>query len=248
MIAAGADVNMVGDGIPILHKICEHYNGILEPFLRCPDMNIELRDKDGRTPLLAACSLSKYDLDNVITGHYSMDESDQDLAYQEEAERPHRERWERTQTKLPQLLSYGVDINAVDLLGQNALHHLLKKEKVERAVCGTRRNFVAIMQQENITEIVKQKNKEGYTPLQLALTNAHFWAIDKLLAHGADPRSEIPERTRRFTLYHLGLFATRTAMLSPLPLHPVSSPFFSSNLAASTRTLSTVLIKMATHR
>lgn len=157
-----------------------------------------------------------------------MGESDEDLADQELRETPHRELWAQLPSALELLLDQGADAAATDNPGQNTLHHLLKKKDVERTVCETRRNFVIVIQQANkCPGIVKQKDSVGSTPLHLALENGHFWAVDVLLAHGADTR--VPNLEGNTPVHFVA------SWLRIAKQHPVSSHIFSLRVSTPIR-------------
>lgn len=88
------------------------------------------------------------------------------------------------------LVSKGANIEAVDNDGKNALHCLLDSKAHNTNQVPTLSYLLA---QPVGPKLLKQKDNEGFTPLQGALKRRSLWAINILLEHGADPLEPDPE-------------------------------------------------------
>ena len=154
--------------VPILHDLCEHCE-IIEPVLKIPGVDLETRDRHGRTLFLAACSHSQL---NRAFPH-------------EEAEA-----WgsKSRSTCATELSEYGVDIEAADERAQNALHHLLSACSPSfNPSWGASRNFEFLTSSPSAATLIAQSDRDGMTALLHATENATFVFCDALLDQGADP-------------------------------------------------------------
>lgn len=199
------------DSDSILHDLFEN-EGIVEPFIEIPDLNLEARDSMGKTYLLAACSTA----DDYWRNH--------DMA------------WLVAQPSSAQLLlAKGADISAVDNEGRNAFHHLLRsasRYKTLRASHPTDlKHFLAHPQ---AASLVLQKDAKGETPLHHAVRNCQLWAVDLLLDSGADPLEADPDGNT--ALHHLASqFSAPSSYSDPSPLTgPLFDKFLSLGISINT--------------
>lgn len=147
---------------------------IVHPFLKLPDIDANHRDGSGRTLLHAACS-SRRGPDVPLT-------------------LPPWDPWDpktSTETSLfRHLVSIGADLGARDDLGQNVLHHMLRRpsDRIHHLPAIDKSLAYTL---EMHPSIVNQKANDGKTPLQLAVDRAicakETGAAEALLRAGADP-------------------------------------------------------------
>ena len=179
LLRGGADpmlpYNKAGD--LILHEICES-EGIIEPFLEAPNVDLEARDCKGRTPLLAACVTPD---GWQILGQV----------------------WTFPRLYSAELLfQKGVDISARDNNGRNVLHHLLQNDdRSDSHRKSIKPIFEVFLSQSQGTALATQKDAAGWTPLHYALKNGALWAVGVLLEKGADP--DMPDPDGNTVLHHL---------------------------------------------
>ncbi|CZR68979.1 uncharacterized protein PAC_18880 [Phialocephala subalpina] len=206
LLRGGADpflpYNDKGDFI--LHELCES-DGIIEPFISHPNFasNIESRDSQGRTLLLAACSTNSEYFRNGLTNAKPVQKI----------------------STVQLLFNNGADITAIDNDGRNAVHHLLtSSERYEYMHANDPTDFVLILSHELGSQLAIQKDNSGATPLQHALRNKQLWAIEPLLTKGADPLEADPKGNT--ALHHLasqftyvsyaGLYSEKSPLTAPL--------------------------------
>ncbi|CAF9930044.1 MAG: hypothetical protein ALECFALPRED_004507 [Alectoria fallacina] len=161
LLQSGADpFTLNNNKDPILHDLCSH-DGITEPFLEIPNIDLEFRDSHGRTLLLAACSRSQ--------GSFF---SNEDLEY-----------LETLPTTTASLLAKGAKIKALDIENRNALHCVLASISKSKML---QLDFDSLISHPSASDLVIQADDSGRTALLYALENQHLWAIDTLLEKGAD--------------------------------------------------------------
>jgi ankyrin repeat protein len=165
----------------ILHDIFQ-FGGIIQPFLEILDLDLEHRDPQGRTLLLASC-LSEFGTNTPATFP---------------PEHSHKAFEERTKAKVEfttgdptrALTVYrkGDDLSATDKIDNNALHLLL------HANCHNeeeyRRTFDFFIHE--APEFIHQKNIEGWKPLHYAFQQRRVWSSVTLFDAGADPLEPDP--------------------------------------------------------
>jgi ankyrin repeat protein len=85
-------------------------------------------------------------------------------------------------------------INYQDKNYNNVLHKLVLtgNKKIIK-------NYLNILKKENIYKLINEKNKEGYTPLHLAVKNNYQKITDLLIRSGAD--TDIPDPEGRKVKY-----------------------------------------------
>lgn len=194
LLRGGADpmlpFNKEGD--PVLHEICES-EGIIEPFLDAPNIDLEARDSKGRTPLLATCATPH--------GWHIQGQG-----------------WTYPRPNSAELLfEKGVDITATDNGGRNVLHHLLETDDgCHNNRKSTKPTFELFLSQPQGTALAAQKDAAGSTPLHYALRNRALWAVDMLLDKGADPHLSDPYGNT--ALHHICAQFTPIDYNSPNPL------------------------------
>ena len=166
-----------GEGDSVLHEICES-EGIIEPFLDAPNIDLEARDSKGRTPLLAACA----------TPHGWHIEG---------------KGWTYPQPNSAEILfQKGVDLTATDNEGRNVLHHLLQTANGHHNNRkSTKPTFELFLSQPQGAALVVQKDATGSTPLHFALKNRALWAVEMLLEQGSDPL--LPDNDGNTAIHHL---------------------------------------------
>jgi ankyrin repeat protein len=176
LLEGGADPTLAfnDEGSTIIADICV-CGGILAPFLRLPDLDLEARDSKGRTLLLCACTT-----DGHWNGHHIRSPS----------------------SDVSLLLERGADITAVDDEGRNVLYHLLTSYPSNKNVQAHHPSDLdTILAHPLASQLVAQKDNSGTTSLQHALRMGQFKAIDALLAKGADPLEA--DREGNTALHHL---------------------------------------------
>ena len=178
LLRGGADpllpFNDAGD--PVLHQLCGS-EGIIQPFLDASHIDLEARDPQGKTPLLAACA-SPQEWQSHSQGSYPR----------------------VSNARL--LFEAGVDVMAVDNAGRNVLHHLLYTDddnNDDRS--NSKPIFELFLSQPKGAMLAIQRDKKGFSPLHYALKTSAIWAIDLLLETGADPRE--PDPDGNCALHHL---------------------------------------------
>ena len=165
------------EGDLILHEICES-EGIIQPFLEAPNIDLEARDSKGRTPVLAAC----------VPPH-GWNTEGKGWVYP----RP---------TTAELLFEKGVDITVVDNEGKNVFHHLLQADDSRNDHrANTAPVFEFFLSNSLGDELPTQKDKAGRTPLHYALKTRALWAVNLLLERGADPKEADPDGNT--ALHHL---------------------------------------------
>ncbi len=167
LLQGGADpLRFYNETDRILHDLCDR-DGIIEPFLQMSNLDIEARDSHGRTLFLAACSRSKrWYCDEELVEHLCNLPSPANL-----------------------LLAHGADVEAVNNKKSNALQCILSSESssFSDGLKILRRDFNLLMSSLSAQRLVAHVDVDGMTALLYALQNQYLWAVDDLLAKGADP-------------------------------------------------------------
>jgi ankyrin repeat protein len=204
LLRGGADsfLPFNSDGDLILHNICED-NGILEPFLDLALSELETRDARGRTPLLAACSSLVPGCAKDFTNFVPSGKSSVKL-----------------------LLEKGVDITATDAEGRNVLHAILARNNEYDYGASKKYNLQLLLAYESSYRLVVQKDAAGRTPFHYALQNKKLWAVDTLLAHGADPLQLDPEGNTALHLLAANWYTRDVCSHSINRLCPLVIPLF----------------------
>ncbi|KAF4628947.1 hypothetical protein G7Y89_g9203 [Cudoniella acicularis] len=210
LLKGGADPMLVfnDEGDSILHDICLR-DGILEPFLKIPHLDLEARDSKGRTLLLAACTTDP----NWFNGEGAADGT-----------------WGYSQSsKVQLLLDQGADMRAVDNVGRNVLYHLLTSYTSYKSMQAHHPDDLQMILAHDLApKLVIQKDKSGTTPLQHALQIGQFSAIDPLLLRGADPLEPDPDQNT--ALHHLAARST-TFRYEDNPTAPLVAALFEKFLS-----------------
>ncbi|CAG9956912.1 unnamed protein product [Clonostachys rosea f. rosea IK726] len=177
----------------VLHDILEHA-GLVEPILQLPDLDVNYKDAQGRTLLLAACR-------SIIGPDSAID--DFDTAFQGRYNGPEFEK----KTEKPSFAQFLVDKGAIvtvqDKDNKNALHHLLQSESRN----GSQSLGLLLSL---APELVHQVDNDGATPMLYALQRvaskraipSDVEAVAKLLEAGADPN--VTDRDGNTALHFLG--------------------------------------------
>jgi ankyrin repeat protein len=165
----------------ILHDIFQ-FGGIIQPFLEIPDLDLEYRDPQGRTLLLASC-LSEFGTNTPAT--FPPEHSHKNF---EERAKAKVEFTTGDPTRALTVYKRGGDLSATDNKDNNALHLLLL------AKCHNdeeyKKTFDFFIQE--APELVHQKNSEGWKPLHYAFQQRRVWSSVTLLDAGADPLEPDP--------------------------------------------------------
>lgn len=183
----------------VLHQLIADGH-IVHPFLKLPNIDANHREGTGRTLLHAACSSRRGP--DVPLELLPWDPWDPKTS---------------TETSIfNHLVSLGADVEAQDNLGQNVLHHMLRRPSDRFHQLPPIDESLAYVL-ENHPSIINQKDKEGKTPLYLAIDRAlvekNTTAADALLKAGADPLIADKEGT---TVLHV-----LSRMLWASPLRPL---------------------------
>ncbi|KAH7343060.1 ankyrin repeat-containing domain protein [Rhexocercosporidium sp. MPI-PUGE-AT-0058] len=187
------------EGDSILHDIFEN-GGIVEPFLEIQGLDLEVRDSKGKTYLLAACSTA----------------DDYSQNYDKE--------WLVAQPSPAQLLlAKGADISAIDNEGRNIFHHLVRSSaRYKNLHASHPADLKRFLAHPEAATLVVQKDAKGATPLHHALRGSQLWAIDPLLASGADPLEA--DTDGNTALHHLASqFCLPSSYSKP---NPLTAPLF----------------------
>jgi ankyrin repeat protein len=171
----------------IIHHLLEH-GGVLQAFFETPDLQLEHRDPQGRTLLLAACQ-SRF----ATTEAPTLNSNEQRLFLKREdlEERQAEERAAFTSQLIPahKLYELGSNLFVQDNYGNNALHLLLSKTPSDNS------NFdkaVALFIKKG-PSLIHQKNKAGFKPLHIAFRTKRIWPIKALLSAGGDINEADPD-------------------------------------------------------
>ena len=151
--------------------------GILEPFIEMHGFDLERRNGSGQTLLLASCETPSTLVPRG--GGWGAHEA-------------------RGPTVTEYLISKGANIEVVDNDGKNALQCLVRCRNHSTSKVPVLKYLLAQLVG---TKLLKQKDNEGYTPLQGALKHRCLWPIETLLEQGADPLEPDPEGNT--ALHHL---------------------------------------------
>jgi ankyrin repeat protein len=171
----------------IIHDII-YQRGILEPLIQLPDLDLEQRDGDGRTLLLAACSPKNMESCSNF---------------------PFPKNWKtgiRSPEAIYQLCEMGADLTATDKNGDNALHLLLGASQEWRRY--GKKNVLAWSEPisfvlDTVPDLIAHRNRHGYTPFHTAAENHLFPLLDLLIDRGADPIK--PDPNGNTILHHLAI-------------------------------------------
>ncbi|KAE8358703.1 hypothetical protein BDV27DRAFT_163331 [Aspergillus caelatus] len=166
------------DETTILHHIFEH-GGIIQPFLEIPDRDLERRDAQGRTLLLAAsrCEIVGTDSFAVTYPLYEpVPKYIRIVAYPE---------GDITRAMTLYNRGGGGDITAVDHAGNNTLHHLVAVYCDSVAGRKQYRQTVEAFVRK-APELLHQANKEGKTPVDIARRAEQKWALEAIHNAGAE--------------------------------------------------------------
>ncbi|KAL8994982.1 MAG: hypothetical protein Q9169_005201 [Polycauliona sp. 2 TL-2023] len=182
----GANATLHCDpGNPICHALCEP-RSIIDPLLDEAALDLELRDAQGHTLLLAACLFST---------------EDRYIGSKADAAR----KQQRFQESLPPLagvlLEKGAKLSALNNKGQNALHCMLSKDRNKGKAVFRKKTLKVLLSAPGGHDLINQVDISGMTPLLLALRNGWLDFANLLLKKSADPTAK--DDVKNTALHHL---------------------------------------------
>jgi ankyrin repeat protein len=141
----------------VIHEILAGGN-LIEPFFNLPSLELEARDADGRTLLLAASE--------SYSSWCSKIETTPGI----------------TKTVIEELIQRGADVMAQDNMGKGILHYMTQFTGPKLDIIEAAKAII-----KKTPSLIHQIDKAGDTPLHYALRRGTVVSIDLLLEHGADP-------------------------------------------------------------
>ncbi|KAE8319314.1 ankyrin repeat-containing domain protein [Aspergillus transmontanensis] len=177
LLQQGADpFRACSDETTILHHIFEH-GGTIQPFLEILDLDLERRDAQGRTLLLAASRCEDLGTNSFAVMYPLLEPVPK---YIRIVDYP-----EGDITRVMTLYNRGADITAVDHAGNNALHYLVAGNcdifAGQKQYRQTVETFVR-----KAPELLHQVNKEGKTPVDIARSAGKKWALEAIRNAGVE--------------------------------------------------------------
>jgi ankyrin repeat protein len=160
LIERGADVFApLNDRETLIHFVFEYAEyRTINAFLECSGkIDFSVRDKLGRTVLLAACNWTK-----LLPG------------YRQNGWVP------KVSGPVIRLLDCGADISAVDSEGQHALHHLLNNGEIEEDT------ILQFLERKPCQILTLQKDNRGFSPLHCALRTLRPGICEALVTLGGN--------------------------------------------------------------
>ncbi|TVY17972.1 Ankyrin-3 [Lachnellula arida] len=181
----GAKVDVpVNDAEPLLHFMFQRAtSSVLRPFLENPNLDLNMRDSQGRTVFMAACSSTV----------------DSEARLGSLLPRSEKARLKTEYIPAYMLLAdsqrYGstIDYLATDNKGRHLIFYLLEKRNDK-----VLDRFLPIP---GVKALVRQKNNEGFSPLHLAFQSGMISLCLKLINEGADLLE--PDPNGNTVLHHL---------------------------------------------
>lgn len=165
--------------MPVIHDVLTH-DGIVEPFLALPNLDLERRDDRGRTLLLAACETS-----GEGSSFRSDDPLEEDLSSTTQKE-----------YIVDRLCQMGAELSVDDEVGNNPLH-LIAVPGNSKASARKMLPFLI----ERCPALVHQQNHSKETPLQIAAKSHEWDSMQALLDSSADPFA--PDAEGNTLLHHI---------------------------------------------
>ncbi|KAK0099478.1 hypothetical protein ONS96_008315 [Cadophora gregata f. sp. sojae] len=190
LLENGADpYARIGEDRTLVHDIFKT-GGIIQPFLEFQTLDLEHRDRNGQTVLLAA-SQSRWGTrePSQITSRLG------DYRTHDARMAELRERYVGDLSGFLSVYQRGGKVEAVDNAGNSIFHFLVQLDPVNKYQNG----FNALA--EKCQTIIDQRNKKGHTPLHIALAKSNWWAVKRLMDAGADPLLKDPDGNT--PLHHL---------------------------------------------
>ncbi|KAE8376465.1 ankyrin repeat-containing domain protein [Aspergillus bertholletiae] len=154
----------------ILHHVLE-LGGTIQPFLAIPNLDLEYRDAEGRTLLLAASRCENVGTHSFAAIHpllQSLPKKVSAFAY------PDGEI-----TRAMTLYNRGADLTAVDDAGNNALHYLAAARCANPAGRKQYQQTVETFAR-NAPQLLVQVNQAGMTPVDIARSAGQEWALEAI--------------------------------------------------------------------
>ena len=159
LLRRGADWKApLNDRETLVHYVFENAKyEVIREFLASPNIDYNFQDQIGRTVLHAACSWRE-----CLPGYGHQ-------SFEQKAILP-----------AVAMLDLGADIERLDEDGRSALHCLLDNENLASDV------VLSFLKRPECFRLIATRDKQGYTPLQVALRHLHVQACNFLLSRGAD--------------------------------------------------------------
>ncbi|KAL3478526.1 ankyrin repeat-containing domain protein [Aspergillus californicus] len=170
LLERGADPYLPIDNKWLIIHAAFGHGGIIQPFLEMDNLDLERRDGEGRTLLLAAAFY------RGGTNSYTYEIS---LLPSIEPRYKPRVYLEDDPSRARTLYERGADLTATDNKGNNVLHWLVQHQPGDKFQRMELEKTVALFL-EKVPGLASQVNGEGKTPLDIATEKQHVWAIDIL--------------------------------------------------------------------
>jgi ankyrin repeat protein len=166
------EIESFSESTTVLHHLLCHHS-VLRPFMEIPDLDLERRDSNGRTLLLAACDSKRgqdYSLEAIKVGRGKLVSGRDHCGL------------------VGILLELGACPTARSKGGMNALHHILRGTKEGS------HDSMRLLIERGGSRMVKEVDAAGDSPLHYAMDRSDgmyqgldYQSIRLFLEHGADP-------------------------------------------------------------
>ncbi|KAI9710146.1 MAG: hypothetical protein M1820_002948 [Bogoriella megaspora] len=196
----------------VLHEVLRAgpAQAVIQPFLDAPSFDLERKDPNGQTLLLAACAgvpdarmddKSEKPRQNLFAMPAGAEKDGDAIAGSKESQSP---------TLAEKLLSLGANLFARDNHQRNVLHATLERD---RSGTLTNPNTVKLILSK-APKLCLQTDRKNQTPLHLALRSLHAGIIHSLLDAGSD--ALLPDRAGNTGLHFMAKKLTNDNAAKPL--------------------------------